>query len=62
MSRFQVRFTNSAGQQEHQSGGEQETLALLDRLPKLGAATISVLAPHGAVWTSEETKLQLTGA
>lgn len=60
MARFQVKFTNSIGLTERQSAGASETVALLRRLPKLGARSISVLAPNGDTWTSEETIRRLT--
>jgi hypothetical protein len=60
MGRFLVTFTNSAGHKEQQTGGQYETIALLQRLPRLGAVAISVLAPNGDIWSSEETLQRLT--
>jgi hypothetical protein len=55
-----ITFTNSMGRRERQYQGESETLALLERLTKIGAHTVSVLAPNGDTWSGEETTRRLS--
>lgn len=55
MAAYTVKFTNSAGFTERRDVGRSEALALLDRLEKLGATAVSVLAPNGDHWSRLET-------
>jgi hypothetical protein len=59
-ARYMITFTNSTGRRERQSLGESETVALLERLPKIGARSISVLAPNGDTWSGEEAMQRLS--
>lgn len=55
MAAYTVKFINSAGFTERRAVGRSEALALLDRLEKLGATSVSVLAPNGDHWSRLET-------
>jgi hypothetical protein len=58
--RYTVRYTNSAGDLESQDVDEKNTAALISRLVRLGAHSVTVRSPDGHIWSGGQAIRRLT--